>query len=86
MINIIPLNGATIAFDLDGTLVESAPDLIGAVNATLISEGFDPLAYEEARPFISRGARWLLQRGLENAGMHEPVTHAAALCSDFLDY
>ncbi|HEX7747827.1 MAG TPA: phosphoglycolate phosphatase [Bordetella sp.] len=86
MINIIPLNGATIAFDLDGTLVESAPDLIGAVNATLISEGFDPLAYEEARPFISRGARWLLQRGLENAGMHEPVTHAAALFRYFLDY
>lgn len=86
MINIIPLNGATIAFDLDGTLVESAPDLIGAVNATLISEGFDPLAYEEARPFISRGARWLLQRGLENAGAHEPVARTAALFGYFLDY
>lgn len=86
MINIIPLNGATIAFDLDGTLVESAPDLIGAVNATLVSEGFDPLAYEETRPFISRGARWLLQRGLEIAGVQEPVTHAAALFEYFLDY
>lgn len=86
MINMIPLNGATIAFDLDGTLVDSAPDLIGAVNATLISEGFDPLAYEEARPFISRGARWLLQRGLENAGMHEPVAHTAVLFRYFLDY
>jgi phosphoglycolate phosphatase len=47
------LDGATIAFDLDGTLVESAPDLIGAVNAILIAEGFEPLAYDRGRPFIS---------------------------------
>ncbi|MDP9813912.1 phosphoglycolate phosphatase [Rhizobium tibeticum] len=43
-------SGATIAFDLDGTLVESAPDLIGAVNAILIAEGFEPLAYNEGPP------------------------------------
>lgn len=42
MIDTTALNGATIAFDLDGTLVESAPDLIGAVNAILIAEGFEP--------------------------------------------
>lgn len=39
------LRGATIAFDLDGMLSEAAPDLIGAVNATLISEGFKALPY-----------------------------------------
>ncbi len=33
MTDLTALDGATIAFDLDGTLVESAPDLIGAVNA-----------------------------------------------------
>ena len=61
MTDLAALDGATIAFDLDGTLVESAPDLIGAVNAILIAEGFEPLAYDQGRPFISRDARWLLQ-------------------------
>ena len=35
MTDLAALNGATIAFDLDGTLVESAPDLIGTLNAIL---------------------------------------------------
>jgi phosphoglycolate phosphatase len=79
-------NGATIAFDLDGTLVESAPDLIGAVNAILIAEGLKPLAYEEGRPFISRGARWLLQWGLEMAGEPESPARTAALFGRFIDH
>ena len=77
---------ATVIFDLDGTLVESAPDLIGAVNAILIAEGSNPLAYDQGRPFISRGARWLLQWGLEIAGEQEPVARTAALFSRFISY
>jgi phosphoglycolate phosphatase len=80
------LNGATIAFDLDGTLVETAPDLIGAVNAILTAEGLKPLAYDESRPFISRGARWLLQWGLEIAGEPDPIARAAALFGHFISY
>jgi phosphoglycolate phosphatase len=80
------LNGATIAFDLDGTLVESAPDLIGAVNAILITEGFEPLAYNGSRPFISRGARWLLQWGLAAAGVKDPAARTAALFGSFISH
>lgn len=86
MTDLKSLDGATIAFDLDGTLVESAPDLIGAVNAILIAEGFEPLAYNDGRPFISRGARWLLQWGLAVAGAQEPALRAAALFGRFLTY
>jgi phosphoglycolate phosphatase len=86
MSNLIALEGATIAFDLDGTLVESAPDLIGAVNAILTSEGYKPLAYDEGRPFISRGSRWLLQRGLEMAGEQDPAARTAALFGRFISY
>ncbi len=78
------LNGATIAFDLDGTLVDSAPDLIGALNAVLIAEGLEPQAYDLGRPFISRGARWLLQWGFAAAGSHEPAARANALFGHFL--
>ncbi len=82
MTDITSLDGATIAFDLDGTLVESAPDLIAAVNSVLMAEHLTPLAYNEARPFISRGARWLLQRGL--SANQTPVP--AALFERFLHY
>jgi phosphoglycolate phosphatase len=80
------LDGATIAFDLDGTLVESAPDLIGAVNAVLIAEGFEPLAYDPGRPYISRGARWLLQWGLAAAGAQESSARAAILFDRFISH
>lgn len=80
------LNGATIAFDLDGTLVESAPDIIGAVNASLIAEGYEPLAYIDSRPFISRGARWLLQWALEIAGEQEANARTAALFGRFISH
>jgi phosphoglycolate phosphatase len=86
MTDIAVLKGATIAFDLDGTLVESAPDLIAAVNSILIAEDLKPLTLEEARPFISRGARWLLQWGIASGGAPEPAARAVALFDRFINY
>jgi phosphoglycolate phosphatase len=80
------LNGATIAFDLDGTLVESAPDLIAALNSILIAEDLKPLTFEDARPFISRGAHWLLQWGISRNGVQESAARAAALFDRFIMY
>ena len=48
---------ATIIFDLDGTLVDSAPDLIDALNIILGREGLPPVAYEKARTLLGHGAR-----------------------------
>jgi len=62
------LSGASIAFDLDGTLVDTAPDLIGTLNVLLDEEGLPALPLEEARPFIGRGARWMIERGFQAAG------------------
>lgn len=42
MTDLSALDGATIAFDLDGTLVDSAPDLIGTLNVILQQEGIAP--------------------------------------------
>lgn len=86
MSDLTALDGATIAFDLDGTLVESAPDLIGAVNAVLVAHGYQPLPYDRGRPYVSRGARWLLQLGLEAAGEPDPAARAAALFGGFISY
>lgn len=61
------LSGAVIALDLDGTLVDTAHDLVGTLNWLLGAEGVAPLAMDEARPFIGRGARWLIERGFQAA-------------------
>jgi len=59
---------ATIIFDLDGTLVDTAPDLIAALNAVLGREGLALVPEDEGRLMIGRGARHLLELGLARAG------------------
>lgn len=62
------LSGATIAFDLDGTLVDTAPDLVGTLNLILADDGLPPVPYDLARRMISHGARVMLERGFIAAG------------------
>jgi phosphoglycolate phosphatase len=78
------LEGATIAFDLDGTLVDTAPDLIGTLNVLLVDEGLPALPLEEARPFIGHGARRLIERGFQAAGQALQPTRAEVLFERFL--
>lgn len=51
---------AAVLFDLDGTLVDSAPDLAGTVNEMLASRGREPVGYESLRPHAGSGARGML--------------------------
>ncbi|WP_068874093.1 MULTISPECIES: phosphoglycolate phosphatase [unclassified Phenylobacterium] len=78
------LRGAVVAFDLDGTLVDTAPDLIGTLNVLLGDEGLPALPLDEARPFIGRGARWLIERGFEAAGQHLHPTRVQPLFDRFI--
>lgn len=78
------LQGVTIAFDLDGTLVDTAPDLIGTLNVLLEEEGLPVLPLDEARPFIGHGARWLIERGFEAAGAHLHPARAQTLFERFI--
>jgi phosphoglycolate phosphatase len=79
-----PLDGAVVAFDLDGTLVDTAPDLIGTLNDLLVAEGVRPFPLEEARPFIGKGARWLIQRGFAEAGAPLEDARVPALFDRFI--
>jgi phosphoglycolate phosphatase len=63
---------ATAVFDLDGTLADTARDLIATLNVILGQEGIPPLPVEKAGDMISAGGRGLLQRGFEAAG-REPT-------------
>lgn len=62
------LEGWTIAFDLDGTIVDSAPDLIGTLNRMLAERGHPPVPLTSARHLVGHGARALLRHGFAEAG------------------
>jgi len=75
-----------IVFDLDGTLVDTAPDLIAALNAVLDREGLPPVPLASARQMIGAGARRLIERGLEADGRTITPADLDRLTSDFIDY
>jgi len=80
----MPLPAATLVFDLDGTLVDTAPDLIGTLNALFAREGLPPLDYGEARNLIGGGARRLLERGLCRDGVSVPADELDRLFQDYV--
>jgi phosphoglycolate phosphatase len=76
----------TIVFDLDGTLVDTAPDLINALNFILAREGLPPVPLHSARHMIGAGARRLIERGLELDGRSLGLDDVTRLTGDFIDY
>jgi phosphoglycolate phosphatase len=76
-----------VMFDLDGTLVDSVPDLAAAVDRMLIELGRPPAGVEKVRDWVGNGARVLVRRalagGLDHAAVSEVETDAAL--ARFLD-
>jgi phosphoglycolate phosphatase len=79
-------SASTIVFDLDGTLVDTAPDLIDALNFVLDREGLQPVPLQAARNLIGAGARKLIERGLELEGRAATVADIERMTRDFIDY
>src|SRR6266849_4107645 len=83
----------TVVFDLDGTLVDTAPDLVATLNVILGREGLPPVPYQAARNMVGGGARMMIERGLTaqvgQARVSVGRTFAAAqldrLVRDFID-
>ncbi len=62
-----------VFFDLDGTLVDSAPDLAGALDSALHAAGLPVVEVRDVRPWVGGGAALLVRRGLRHAlGGEEP--------------
>jgi 2-phosphoglycolate phosphatase len=55
----------TILFDLDGTLLDTAPDLADALNKVRQENGLEPLPYEVIRPKVSHGSKGLMEVGFD---------------------
>jgi phosphoglycolate phosphatase len=74
----------TIVFDLDGTLVDTAPDLVDTLNIVLAREGLPPVPFETARTMIGGGARTLIERGLQAEGRPGTAAEVDRLYKDFV--
>src|SRR5437868_3911801 len=59
----------TIVFDLDGTLIDTAPDLIGTLNVILARHDVKAVAFDQARSMIGAGVKPLLERALSTRGI-----------------
>ncbi len=76
---------AAIIWDLDGTLVESAPDLASALNALLNEQGQHGHAVEQVRPMIGAGVAKLIERGFRAAGVPVDSATRDALVPRFME-
>ncbi len=79
------LQGAVIAFDLDGTLVDTAQDLVGSVNAVLTGDGMDPVPFEDGKRMIGNGVRALVERAFTAAGRHLHDEPLDAMVARFIE-
>jgi phosphoglycolate phosphatase len=61
-----PLPAPILVFDLDGTLVDTAPDLAQTLNVVLTRHGYERVHYDQARMMIGGGARFMLDRALQS--------------------
>ena len=76
----------TIAFDLDGTLVDTAPDLLRALDFALEREGLNPPDDHEARNFIGGGARAMIERALARTQVKFSKEKIDAMFRQFLSH
>ncbi|MGI9465281.1 MAG: HAD-IA family hydrolase [Aestuariivirgaceae bacterium] len=77
---------STVVFDLDGTLVDTAPDLMHATNAVLAAHGRRAVSLDEIRQMVGQGARKLIDRGFILTG--EPISgeRLDPLYDEFVEY
>ena len=75
-----------IVFDLDGTLVDTAPDLVATLNVIFGREGLPPIAYDAARNMVGRGARGMIERGLVAEGRTLAASDVDRMVKDFIGH
>jgi phosphoglycolate phosphatase len=80
------MGAATIVFDLDGTLVDTAPDLVDTLNVLLTQEKLPPVPFDRARNLIGGGARRMIELGLQAEGRSCTVAECDRLYAQFIDH
>ncbi len=80
------LKDAAILFDLDGTLIDTAPDLAASMNFVLQQNGRREIPAADVRNMVGRGARVLMERGMAATGKPATEPEIDQLFDQFLDH
>jgi phosphoglycolate phosphatase len=78
------MSAPTVVFDLDGTLVDTAPDLAATLNVVLAREGLAPVPYDVARNMVGAGARRMIELALLRAQVKVPKIDLERMFNDFI--
>ena len=80
------MTAPTIVFDLDGTLVDTAPDLIATLNTILGRKGLPPVDFAAARNMVGGGARHMIERGLRAEGLTPVAAEVERMVGQFIEH
>lgn len=80
------LDGLTVVFDLDGTLIHTAPDLAAAASHALGLAGLPPVTVDELLQFVGHGSRAMIDAGLRTHGKALPEAEVNRLHEAFFEY
>ena len=80
------LDGWTVVFDLDGTLVDTAPDLLNALNHVLSHAGLETVDLQTVAGMIGHGAKAMIRKGMEHQGKAPGELELEDLFARFLVY
>jgi phosphoglycolate phosphatase len=82
----MPNTSISIVFDLDGTLVDTAPDLLASLNAVLTKAGHRTVEPSQLRHLVGHGVRFLFERAFAETGTAVPHDRLEELGDRFIDY
>ncbi len=80
------MRDATIIFDLDGTMVDTAPDLIAATNHTLQHHGMAPVAARIVQHAVGVGAKAMIQAAMTELGVKADAETLSVMTDEFIAY
>ena len=75
-----------VVFDLDGTLVDTAPDLVASLNHTIAARGLAPVTYEDLTHLVGHGARAMIERAFRLRGNPLDETELPAMMDRFVEH
>jgi len=78
------MSASAIIFDLDGTLIDSAPDIHATANKVFVPRGFAPVPFEVVRGFIGNGVGVLVSRLLQHHGHDGTGPVQAEIVAEFI--
>lgn len=75
-----------VIFDLDGTLIDTAPDLIDSLNHTIASANLEPVTFDDLTHLVGQGARVMIKRAFELRKVTLEEAETDALFSIFVEH